>query len=220
MTKREHAGEAQGLDEVEDTASTAARSGVSQSGLRLFCAIELPQEIREQATRYIATLREAAPDVRASWDREEKLHLTLKFFGETEEERVPQLSAALERAASLINPFELILGGTGAFPPSGLPRVLWLGVLDASGRLAKLHQRIEDECARHGFARERKRFHPHLTIARLRSREGARRLAATHKSMKFETEAFPITEIVLIKSDLGPRGSRYTKLSGHKLSGF
>jgi 2'-5' RNA ligase len=195
-----------------NVAGSAARSGASTSGLRLFCAVELPQEIRAQAARHIAALREAAPGVRASWDREEKLHLTLKFFGNVEEDRIPQLADALARAASLTNPFELVLRGTGVFPPSGLPRVLWLGVADPSGQLVKLHRHVEEECADYGFARERKRFHPHLTIARLRSPEGARKLASLHKSMEFEAAAFNVTEIVLMRSELGPRGSRYTAL--------
>jgi 2'-5' RNA ligase len=189
------------------------------ASLRLFCAVELPQTVRAQVSRYIAALREAAPGVRASWDREEKLHLTLKFFGDTEAGRVPQLQGALESAASKANSFELAIQGTGAFPPSGLPRVLWLGVTDASDRLSKLHHRIDDECASVGLARERKSFHPHLTIARLRSPEGARKIAGLHKSMEFETEAFAVTEIVLIKSELSPQGSRYTVLSSHKLKG-
>ncbi|HEY0319925.1 MAG TPA: RNA 2',3'-cyclic phosphodiesterase [Pyrinomonadaceae bacterium] len=199
-------------EHTEEQHGHDATSRVSASGLRLFCAVELPQEIRAQAARYIATLRESKPRGRVSWDSEEKLHLTLKFFGDVEEGRVTQLAGALERAASLINPFELGLRGTGAFPPAGLPRVLWLGVTDSSGRLDKLHQHIEDECARTGYARERKRFNPHLTIARLRSTEGARSLAALHKSLEFEAPAFPVTEIVLIRSELGAHGSRYTKL--------
>lgn len=185
--------------------------------LRLFCAIELPQEVRARAADYMARLREAAPDVRASWEREEKLHLTLKFFGDTQEERVQELMKALERAASLVNPFELVLHGTGAFPPSGSPRVLWLGVSDPAGLLNKLHAQVEEECSRIGFGRERKRFNPHLTIARLRSHEGASLIAALHKSLEFEAEAFTVTEIVLIKSELLPQGSRHTRLSHHKL---
>lgn len=192
---------------------------VSASLLRVFCAIELPQGVRAACARYIASLREAAPDVRAGWDREEKLHLTLKFFGEIEEERVQLLASAIERAASLTNSFELVIRATGAFPPHGSPRVLWLGVIDQSGHLARLHQHMEDECDRSGFAREQKRFHPHLTIARLRRPEGARRLADLHKSMEFETPAFTVSEIVLMRSELGPHGSRYTALSRHRLKG-
>ena len=199
-------------EERHDEPHTGLEAGAGKSLLRLFCAVELPQEIRAQAARHIVALREAAPGVRASWERQEKLHLTLKFFGDVEEDRVPQLAGALESAASLVKPFELTLRGTGAFPPSGLPRVLWLGVADPSGRLLKLHQRIEDECARSGFARERKRFNPHLTVARLRSPEGARKLASLHKELEFEALAFNVTEFILMRSELAPQGSRHTPL--------
>ena len=192
--------------------SNLASTQVSASLLRVFCAIELPPEVRAQAARYIESLRKAVPDVRASWDREEKLHLTLKFFGDVEEQRIEPLSSAMRDAASLTNPFELVIRDTGAFPPRGSPRVLWLGVVDQQGSLAELQQHIEDECARKGFAREQKSYHPHLTIARLRRPEGARRLADLHNSMEFETPAFTVSEIVLMKSELGPHGSHYTPL--------
>lgn len=194
-----------------EKAVTEERQGRARP-LRVFCAVELPAAVRAQAAGYIARLREAVPDARASWEREEKLHLTLKFFGEVEAERIPALALALERAASMTSGFELAIGGTGTFPPRGNPRVLWLGVVDSSGGLQGLHSRLEDECERLGFARESKRFHPHLTIARLRSPEGTRRLAGLHKSREFQSPPFTVTEIVLMKSDLGPQGSRYTRL--------
>lgn len=219
MKERERKAEAERSEKAEagerierESLSTSSPHHSAGSGLRVFCAIELPQDVRAQAARYIASLHEAAPDVRASWDREEKLHLTLKFFGEIEAERIELLASAMKRAASFVNPFELVIRGTGAFPPRGSPRVLWLGVIDQQGCLAELHQYLEDECARNGFAREEKRFHPHLTIARLRRPEGARRLADLHKSMEFETPAFNVSEIVLMKSELGPHGSHYTPL--------
>lgn len=189
----------------------------SERRLRVFCAIELPPEVRAQAARYIESLRAGRPEVKASWDREEKLHLTLKFLGEIEAGRVELLASAIERAAAHTNLFELVIRGTGAFPPGGRPRVLWLGVVDESGELARLHQSLEDECAREGFPREEKSFHPHLTIARLRRPEGARRLADLHKSMAFETSAFSVHEMVLMRSELSPRGSSYTALSRHRL---
>ncbi len=196
--------------DVEDAQRTKIKR---PSLLRGFCAIELPPEVRAACARYIETLREAGRDVRASWDKEEKLHLTLKFFGEIEEGRIQTLTDALARAASLTTSFELKIRGTGAFPPRGLPRVLWLGVVDESGKLAELHQHLEDECAARSFPREHKSFHPHLTIARLRRPEGARRLANLHKSRNFDAPAFDVNEIVLMKSDLSPHGSSYTKLA-------
>lgn len=207
------------VEDESGAAGEAAPSSDASKMLRLFCAIELPYEIRARAADYINRLREEAHGVRAGWEREEKLHLTLKFFGDTQASRVEPLMEALERAASVINRFELVIEGTGSFPPSGSPRVLWLGVTDSSAQLYKLHKRVEDECSSAGFARERKSFNPHLTVARLRSPDGAKRLASIHKSMELKTEAFRVAEIVLIKSELLPQGSRHTIISRHKLKG-
>lgn len=185
---------------------------------RIFCAIELPSEVRARVAEHIATLREAAPRVRASWDRAEKLHITLKFLGEIEQGRVEALQRAAARAAERERGFELGIEGTGAFPPRGLPRVLWLGVRDESGALARLQSSLEDECAIEGFAREKRPFHPHLTIARLRAPEGARALAVLHEQRGFEAAGFAVSKLSVIRSELGPGGSRYTELSRHSLN--
>jgi 2'-5' RNA ligase len=187
------------------------------SKLRVFCAVDLPPDVRERAAEHIARLREAAPEVRASWERAEKMHITLKFLGEIEQARVTVLSSAAERAASSIAPFELSIEGTGAFPPRGNPRVLWLGVSGASGGIMRLHQRLEDECAREGFARDEKRFHPHLTLARIRAPQGAGRLARLHQEEGFDAIEFTVQELIVLRSELGPRGSIYTKISRHTL---
>ena len=183
---------------------------------RVFCAVELPAEVRARAAGHIERLRDAAGDVRAGWERAEKMHLTLKFLGEIETARVADLSSAAERAVKLVQPFELSLAGAGAFPPRGLPRVLWLGVADATSGLARLRHSLEDECERAGFARERKPFHPHLTIARLRGPSGARRFVALHQEMSFSSDAFKIDELIVLRSQLGPRGSTYMEVSRHR----
>jgi hypothetical protein len=69
---------------------------------RLFCAVELPQEVRAQLRDHISTLRKAVPDVAASWSRVENIHLTLKFFGNVAVDRIPAISAAsIERSKTL-----------------------------------------------------------------------------------------------------------------------
>jgi 2'-5' RNA ligase len=94
---------------------------------------------------------------------------------------------------------------------------LWLGVTDPTGGLAQLQHRLEDECAGCGFPREERPFHPHLTIARLRSPEGARRLAALHKEAGFEATVFSVSELIVLRSELGAGGSRYFEISRHDL---
>ncbi|MGA9997460.1 MAG: RNA 2',3'-cyclic phosphodiesterase [Pyrinomonadaceae bacterium] len=184
---------------------------------RVFCAVALPDNLRDTVGQHIALLRQAMPDVRASWDRAEKLHITLKFLGEIKQSRVPSLSHAAEHAAQTIKPFELAIEGAGAFPVHGPPRVLWLGIRDSSGSLAHLQKRLEEECATENFKREQRPFHPHLTIARLRSPGGARKLAALHKETGFDAQTFAVRELLVIRSELGAGGSRYTEISKHSL---
>ena len=184
---------------------------------RTFCAVDLSEEARARAAEHAARLRREFAEVRASWEKPEKFHLTLKFLGELEPRRVEDLRRAAERAAAGAAPFALTLGGPGAFPPRGDARVLWLGVRDDAGALAALQRRLEDECAADGFPREPRSFHPHLTLARLREPAPARALAAAHLSAQLVPETFDVTELLVLRSELGPGGSRYTILSRHPL---
>lgn len=197
--------------------AASSRTPAAASRWRLFCAIELPEELRNRAVAHIAHLREQLPDVRASWERTEKLHITLKFFGDIEESRAHALSQAIERSANSAAPFTLDIAGARAFPTHGPPRVIWLGLRDAQGQLARLHESLESECAAAGFARDERRFHPHITLARLRPNAGARDLATLHRQLGFPAHSLHVNELVLMRSELGPKGSRYTVVSHHGL---
>ena len=182
---------------------------------RMFYAVELPEEFKARFAAHVALLRDAAPDVKASWERPEKIHVTFKFVGEVEAARVGALSAAAGRVAAQAEPFELTVGGTGAFHTQGNPRVLWVGVEDESGGLARVQERLEDECSALGIPRETRPFHPHLTVARLRAAAGAKKLGTLHRATAFESATFRVTELVLMRSELGPGGSTYTTVSRH-----
>ena len=186
-----------------------------ENTLRVFCAVELPDELRARAAERVRRLRSEFPEVRASWERPEKLHITLKFLGELEPARVEELSRAAARAVATVEPFDLIVDEPGSFPPHGQPRVLWLGIRDDSGSLAFMHRALEEACAAVGFARESRAFRPHLTLARLRSPHGASELAAAHRDAPFGPQSFKVSELVVMRSELGPGGSRYTPLSRH-----
>ena len=183
------------------------------SSWRLFIAIELPATLRRRVQDHIDQLKKALPDARASWTREENLHLTLKFLGDTPVNRVEALSQAAARAAAQVSPFEVIIGGCGAFPTRGQPRVLWIGIEDPTGAQNKLYRALEDECARAGFPREARPFHPHLTIARLRQPHGARRLVELHEEIGFDPVPVNVSDVCLIRSELKSGGSRYTVIS-------
>ena len=182
---------------------------------RIFCAIDLPPAIHERAQQHITRLRASVPDARVRWNRDDKLHLTIKFLGDMAPDRVADLSPAAAHAVSGIRPFALAAEGCGAFPPRGEPRVLWIGIVDAAAELARLYERLEEQCSLQGFTREQRPFRPHLTIARLRRPQDARRLAASHKELGFARTEFSVSELLVIRSELGSEGSRYTELSRH-----
>ena len=185
---------------------------------RVFIAIELPHNVRVHLAEHINTLRHSIPEVRASWSREDNLHLTLKFLGDIPVADVEKLSDAASTAAGNVEPFEIVVEGCGAFPERGQPRVLWIGIDDPSGKLSELNRALEEECANAGFAREPRAFHPHLTIARIRQPHGSRQLAATHKELGFNREIVGVSEVSAIRSELGSGGSRHTVISRHPLT--
>jgi 2'-5' RNA ligase len=186
--------------------------------LRLFCAIELPGEVRARCVEHLARLRAHAAQTKVTWERVEKLHVTLKFFGATEAERLSELTAAVARAAAAVPAFELTLTGAGTFPTGQNPRVLWLGTKDATGALTHLHQRLESECAAAGCPREARPFHAHITLARLRAANAAtRQLARFHEQLAVASTPFKVNELIIMQSDLNPDGSQYTALSRHPL---
>jgi 2'-5' RNA ligase len=186
---------------------------------RVFCAIELPETVRDLVLRHITRLREAVPEAKASWARDASLHLTLKFLGEIARDSVPDFSAAASRTVVRLPPFAIRLEQTGVFPKHGPSRVLWIGVSDVSGKLAELHARLQDESSKAGFEKEKRAFHPHLTIARLRQQQQARELAEAHMQMKFEPVELPVNELLVIRSELSSAGSKYTGVSRHSLFG-
>jgi len=185
---------------------------------RVFCAVELPDDVRRELQNHVSRLREALPDVAASWSRVENVHLTLKFFGNVEVDRISAISAAASRAAREFSPFPIGVGGTGVFPSFSRPQVLWIGVSDPVGQLSALQKKFEDECATADFHREDRAFRPHLTIARIRRPEGARRLADAHLKMAFKPAEIKLNEVIIFRSELSPKGSRYTPLSRHLIN--
>ena len=186
---------------------------------RIFCAVELPQEVRAQLQAHIANLRKEIPDVAASWSRVENIHLTLKFFGNVAVDRVASISGAITRALNEFSAFEISVGDVGVFPKASRAQVLWIGVNDPSGTLTALHKRLEDECAAEGFEKEGRAYRPHLTIARIRRPYRAKHLADAHLGMQFELVTINIKEMVVFRSELSPKGSKYTAISNHRLNG-
>lgn len=203
---------------VADVTDPKGKRETGKESWRVFCAIELPRLTRMRLLSHIETLRALVPEVRASWSREANIHLTLKFLGETPQQQVWKFDSAISRAVEGFSSFPILISGSGIFPRPRDPRVLWVGISDTQRQLADLHSRIEAESEREGFAREARQFHPHLTLARLRNREGARDIARAHEELKFASEEVMVNEVLLVRSEPSSAGSRYTTISKHSLN--
>ncbi len=151
-----------------------------------------------------------------AWVPAANLHLTLQFLGEQPEEQLAAAEAALAGAAADGTPFEAALHGVGAFPGLERPRILWVGVAQGALELRGLQARVADALAREGFPREERAWHPHLTIGRVHderrwrreSGPALRQAIAQAAGTRFGT--LRVGEVALMRSELSPRGARYT----------
>ncbi len=189
--------------------------------VRSFIAIELPEDIKAALQQLQNTLKAQSPrEVR--WVDPGGIHLTLKFLGDVETERLEAITQAISEVTQKMPPFRLVLQGTGCFPNLRRPRVIWVGVQGDLEPLGRLQEGIEESMAALGFAREDRAYTPHLTLGRVR--EGARghdvqRLGEQIGALKWQGSGeFSVGSVHLIRSDLTPRGAIYTKLASAKLA--
>src|SRR5438093_9744721 len=111
--------------------------------LRLFVAIQMPEQIKVELAAAQAELRRLLPERGVAWTRPEHFHLTLKFLGQVEAQRVAALSQQLERACQDFSPLPLRAERVGAFPDVRFPRVIWVGLKDDAGGLPQLQAAVE-----------------------------------------------------------------------------
>ena len=182
--------------------------------MRVFLAVEIDAGVRAKIAAIPRELSSLTG--RARWVRPEGLHLTLRFFGEVPPEGVETLGAKLAEALAGLPAFELEFRGCGVFPERGRPRVLWMGVPDAPKALFDLQSRAE-ACARAlGFARETRRYEPHLTLARFREHErSAGSILEVLEKRSFGVSS--VGEAILFESRLSTSGSRYERLRAFSL---
>ena len=193
-------------------------TGDSRGRLRLFVALDLPAEAKAALAATVGQLQSVIP-AGVRWVNPAGIHLTLKFLRDTEAGLVTPLRAALrEMAAGDPLPFPLHLDGLGVFPNPRELRVIYAGVGGDLDSLAEAQRQVEQAIARLGFPQEKRPFHPHLTLGRVR--DGAAAAARRQMGDAIATQAAALSpeyawmagEIHLIRSVLTPSGAVYTTL--------
>ncbi|MEQ9620211.1 MAG: RNA 2',3'-cyclic phosphodiesterase [Deltaproteobacteria bacterium] len=171
----------------------------------MFVAALLPEEIKELINEYLGALKPACEGVK--WERREKLHVTLKFLGDVDELQTGLVTAAIDKLLPAFSPFETNVTTLGGFPNLRNPRILYVG-LSENRELEAFHEKIERELGSLGFVSERRKFTPHVTVGRIKSR-----LKLKNPLAMPERTSFEIDKIGVMKSELGKEGSVYTPLS-------
>lgn len=182
---------------------------------RLFIAVNSPDTIKAEIEKAQAEMRRALCEARITWTRREQFHLTLKFLGDVEAQRVESLAEALRGACRGIGALNLRGEGVGCFPDLRYPRVLWVGVRDGQEQLSRLVQSIETAVADFTSEKREERFSGHITLGRIKDMkrpqaEELARLVQTRLQQPFGQWRADTLEI--IRSELTPQGPRYTEL--------
>lgn len=184
--------------------------------MRTFVAIELDLSIKNNLLKFLRKLETGSKSVR--WVKPQGMHLTLKFLGETPEKKIDQVKAVLDQIMKDYPPFLLRLKGTGSFPPrSKIPRVLWVGV-EHEGTLDKIQIRLENEMEKLHFPKEKRQYHPHLTLGRIKTPQNlASLLTLLQEHEKKDFGEMMVDKITFFQSILKPTGAEYLTISEHRL---
>jgi len=186
---------------------------MSVGKIRTFFAIDPGIAVKRELYKYISALSKEMPYVK--WVGVELLHITLKFCGEISAERLDDLRSVMGKKFRGKKPFsfEVRLGTPGAFPSLASPQIIWIGVGNGEESLADLASSIDNACSLVGIPKEKRNFHPHITVGRMRESGGASlSFRSDFISRNFEHLKWNVSEFMLMKSILKPQGPVYSVL--------
>ncbi|MFP4415865.1 MAG: RNA 2',3'-cyclic phosphodiesterase [Chitinispirillaceae bacterium] len=176
---------------------------------RLFVAIDLPQGLKTA----IANLNFGVQG--AKWVPMDQLHLTLRFIGDTDDRTYQDIVESL--ATVHLPSFSLDIAGAGYFPPRGRPRILWVGIRP-NENLTELQRQVEDALIKTGVEPDRRKFHPHITIARLKERSRVDNIIPFLScNNMFAYDGVLVDEFHLYSSILKPQGAIHRREATFRL---
>ena len=183
--------------------------------IRSFIAIELPEQIRNDIGSLQSRLKTGGQNW-LKWVSPDSVHLTLKFLGDIDSEKIPEITQAIGESVSGISPFRLRVKGLGVFPNMKRIQVVWVGLTGDLDKLQKIQENIEFNLAVLDYPEEGRQFTPHLTLARVKYAAPAPeqdKFAVLLNSTAFESAAeVAVNSISLMKSQLTPRGAIYNRV--------
>lgn len=182
---------------------------------RLFAAVKIEPE--KKMTEVYDRLKTALHHEKIKWVETQNIHLTLKFFGETPEEKIDDICGVLDEVAEQHRPFEMALKDIGIFGSSYNPRVIWFGMQN-SHEIERLANDTLDAAEEIGWPRDRQNFRPHVTVGRIKiinDKHFFRQTISRFKDVNLQT--VPVDRFYLIESRLRPQGPVYDVVEEFRL---
>lgn len=175
--------------------------------IRSFIAIEIPYDIRMNISNQVKLL--SKDDFSVRWVDKDNLHITLLFLGDVDYDFINKGIEILSTITKSQQKFKISLQNFGAFPSIKQPRIIWIGIKDGVNDLITLQSKIENNFVKIGYKSELKKYHPHLTIGRVKFRFTNQKIFET----QYQSENFVVESVSLFKSDLTPKGPIYSKIN-------
>lgn len=175
--------------------------------IRAFIAISLPEVVCSTLGELTRTLAAQMPKGAVRWVKPDRMHLTVRFLGDTAVSQLPQIATNLTNATQKHDPFSLQLSHLGCFPNERRPRVIWVGMKGDTDALVKLKRDVDAALAPLGWEVEKRPFRAHLTLGRVKD---ARKLAGLKWGADVVGAEVPVTAVKIIESQLRPSGPVYT----------
>jgi len=184
--------------------------------VRTFIAIKIDHD--ENFRNIFNRLKRRLRNDKIRWSDISKLHITLKFLGDVEEEKIPLISEKLDIVAGDVSQFSFKLSGAGVFRSISYPKVFWVGTKE-SEKLRRLAERIQDELTEIGIEKDEKIFRPHLTLGRMKGIEDKVTLREVLSDYKdFEFKKVFVDELIFYESILDSKGAVHKSISNHRLN--
>jgi 2'-5' RNA ligase len=183
---------------------------------RTFIALEMNDALQRHLTDVIRQVAQVLPAIR--WIEPVSIHLTLAFLGELTDEQVAEAVQATQIAAQQAQVFSYRLSRLGTFGSPRYPRVIWMGIEEASGSLVSIHRLLSQQLLQRGFEIDTRPFSPHLTLARLKSplslqeQQQLQSLLTDQACNLVTTSSYAVHHLDVMKSELLRTGARYTCL--------
>ncbi|MBL7197270.1 MAG: RNA 2',3'-cyclic phosphodiesterase [Candidatus Omnitrophica bacterium] len=191
---------------------------MSRESIRTFIALEISEEIKEKIIDIQNKIKQTN-SLKGKWVSKDKLHLTLKFLGDTQLKYVEKIKDKIKECFKDADVINCHLTNIGTFPNEKFPRVIWAGIKSGDIQIINLAKKLEESLLEFGFKKEKRGFKTHITICRPKQilNRDQFKSALEEINKNFRPREFTINKIIFFESKLTPQGPIYTALLNYFL---